>query len=68
MLISSRATLLIGIAVNGATLSGCAQAGTHALALLLGAWLVIPLAHEARRAGPPITALDGGRWTVKGTS
>ncbi|HRE89959.1 MAG TPA: hypothetical protein PK095_12565, partial [Myxococcota bacterium] len=54
MLSSSRATLLITIAVSGALLSACAQAGTHPLALLLGALLVIPLARVAGRAGAPV--------------
>lgn len=54
MLRTSRATLLIGIAVSGALLSACAQAGTHPLVLLLGVVLVIPLARVAGRAGAPI--------------
>lgn len=54
MLISSRAPLLIGIAVSGALLSACAQAGAHPLVLLLGLVLLIPLTRVASRAGPPI--------------
>lgn len=54
MLSVSRATLLIGIAVSGALLSACAQAGAHPLVLVLGALVVIPLARVASRAGAPI--------------